>query len=107
MGPPENPTRHLEKQWARRRRRAVCRPRARKCLLKGCEQWFRPRHARQRYCGKDCQKQARQWAQRKARRGWGGTGKGEKKKKRGKRRDRGEVRKRKKREETQHPEQGR
>ena len=50
MGPPENPTRHREKQEARARKRPVRRPRARQCLLKGCERRFHPRHARQRYC---------------------------------------------------------
>ena len=79
MGHPENPTRHLEKQGARRRRRPVRRPRARKCLLKGCEQWFRPQHARQRYCGEDCQKEARKWAQGKSRRTWRATTAGKQK----------------------------
>ena len=54
MGLPENPTNHLENQEAGRRKRRTCRPRgaprARRCLLKGCEQHFHPRQARQRYC---------------------------------------------------------
>ncbi len=79
MGPPENPTRHLEKQGARRRKQSVRRPRARKCLLKGCEQWFHPRHARQRYCGEACRTQARKWAQRKAREIWRATATGKQK----------------------------
>jgi len=38
----------------------VRRPRARGCLLKGCEQRFHPRNARQRYCSEGCRKEARQ-----------------------------------------------
>ena len=67
MGPPENPTRHHEKQVARRRKRAAARPRSRWCLLKGCEQRFRPQHARQRYCSEGCRKEARKWSEWKAR----------------------------------------
>lgn len=79
MGPPENLTRHLETQAARRRRQPASRPRARQCLLKGCEQWLHPRHVRQRYCGEACRKQARKWAQRKARRAWRATATGKQK----------------------------
>ena len=61
MGPPESPTAHPEKQ-AGRRRRLPCRPRKRRCLLKGCEQRFRPRQARQRYCSEPCRKAARKWS---------------------------------------------
>ena len=49
MGPPENLTSQHENQEGRRRR-LPCRPRTRRCLLKGCEQRFHPRQARQRYC---------------------------------------------------------
>ena len=42
MGPPENPTRQIEKQEAHGRKRQACRPRSRRCLLKGCERRFRP-----------------------------------------------------------------
>ena len=49
MGPPESPTSHPENQEGRRKRMAR-RPRMRRCLLKGCEQRFHPRQARQRYC---------------------------------------------------------
>ena len=41
MGPPENPTAHPENQEGRRRR-LPCRPRTRRCLLKGCERAFIP-----------------------------------------------------------------
>ena len=64
MGPPENPTGHPEKQAARRR--LTRRPRTRPCLLKGCEQRFHPRQARQRYCSQRCREAARKWSQWKA-----------------------------------------
>ena len=41
-------------------------PRSRRCLLKGCEQRFRPRRARQRYCSEPCRKAARAWSRWKA-----------------------------------------
>jgi hypothetical protein len=44
--------------------RCLCRPRpygCRRCLLKGCERWFRPGHPRACYCSPACQKAARQW----------------------------------------------
>lgn len=66
MGPPENLTGHPENQVAGRRKRVVRRPRARRCLLKGCEQRFHPRQARQRYCSELCRKSARKWSRRKA-----------------------------------------
>jgi hypothetical protein len=61
MGPPENPTAHPENQEGRRRR-LPCRPRMRRCLLKGCEQRFHPRHACQRYCSARCRESARKWS---------------------------------------------
>jgi hypothetical protein len=66
MGPPENPTRHLENQEAGRRKRMARRPRMRWCLLKGCEQRFHPRQARQRYCSAACREAAREWSRWKA-----------------------------------------
>ena len=66
VGPPESPTRHLENQEAGRRKRLPRRPRMRGCLLKGCEQRFHPRQARQRYCSQRCREAARQWSQWKA-----------------------------------------
>ena len=66
MGPPESPTRHLENQEAGGRKRLPRRPRMRGCLLKGCEQRFHPRQARQRYCSQRCREAARQWSQWKA-----------------------------------------
>jgi hypothetical protein len=66
MGPPENPTSYPEKQESGGRKRLARRPRARRCLLKGCEQRFHPRQARQRYCSEDCRKAARKWSRWKA-----------------------------------------
>ena len=62
MGPPESRTRPRKKQAAGRRKRRARKPRARYCLLKGCEQKFHPRQARQRYCSEGCRKKARQWS---------------------------------------------
>lgn len=79
MGPPENPTSHLEKQEACGRKRPVRRPRARRCLLKGCEQRFHPRHARQRYCSAHCREAAREWSEWKARQSYRATAEGKRK----------------------------
>ena len=65
MGPPESPTRPAENQ-AGRRKRCARRPRARLCLLKGCEQRFHPRNERQRYCSERCRTEARKWSRWKA-----------------------------------------
>jgi hypothetical protein len=65
MGPPEIPTGHPENQ-AGRRKRSARRPRARRCLLKGCDQSFQPRQSNQRYCSAGCRKAARKWARWKA-----------------------------------------
>ncbi len=74
MGLPENPTCHLEKQAARGPKHPVRRrPRTRRCLLKGCAQRFRPRHARQRYCGEECRQAAREWSEWKARQSYRAT----------------------------------
>jgi ParB family chromosome partitioning protein len=62
MGPPENSTRPRKNQAVRRRKRRARRPRMRPCLLKGCEQHFRPRQARQRYCSQSCRQSARRWS---------------------------------------------
>jgi hypothetical protein len=66
MGPPENHTSNSAKQAAGRRRQRVRRPRARGCLLKGCEQRFHPRQAGQRYCSPQCREAARAWSRWKA-----------------------------------------
>ncbi len=48
------------------RRRVYLRPRARRCLLKGCEQRFHPRQPCQRYCSEGCREEARKWSRWKA-----------------------------------------
>jgi len=35
--------------------------RARRCLLKGCEQWFRPCHPLAHYCSEGCSRKASYW----------------------------------------------
>src|ERR1017187_46541 len=62
MGLPESPTSHRENQEGGQRKRLACRAPSRRCLLKGCERRFRPRHARQRYCSEHCRKAARVWS---------------------------------------------
>ena len=64
MGPPESATRRCKNQAAGRRKRRRWRPRP--WLLKGCEQKFRPRQARQRYCSEGCRAAARKWSRWKA-----------------------------------------
>jgi hypothetical protein len=66
MGPPEGRTRARKNQAAGRRKRRARKPRARCCLLKGCDQKFHPRHARQRYCSAECREKARKWSRWKA-----------------------------------------
>jgi len=66
MGPPESATRQPENQEGGRPTRLPRRPRMRRCLLKGCEQRFHPRQARQRYCSEECRKAARKWSHWKA-----------------------------------------
>jgi hypothetical protein len=60
-----NPTDSAGDQEGRRKRRAH-RPRMRRCLLKGCEQRFHFRHARQRYCCAACREAPRKWSRWKA-----------------------------------------
>jgi hypothetical protein len=66
MGPPESRTRPRKNQAAGRPKRRARKPRARCCLLKGCEQKFHPRQARQRYCSEHCREEARKWSRWKA-----------------------------------------
>lgn len=79
MGPPESPTAHPENQEGSRRKRPACRPRTRRCLLKGCEQRFHPRQARQRYCSAECREKARQWSRWKAQQRYRETAAGQQK----------------------------
>jgi hypothetical protein len=66
MGPSESVTRPHKNQTGGRRKRGARRPRARCCLLKGCEQRVHPRQARQRYCSAECRERARKWSRWKA-----------------------------------------
>ncbi len=79
MGPPENPTSHPENQESGRRKRLPRRPRMRRCLLKGCEQRFHPRQARQRYCSERCREVARKWSRWKAQQRYRATRAGQRK----------------------------
>lgn len=44
--------------------------RCRRCLLKGCEQFYRPTHPQSRYCGDACRREARRWRRHQASRTW-------------------------------------
>ncbi len=44
--------------------------RCRRCLLKGCEQFFRPNYPQSRYCSEACRVAARRWRGRRASRTW-------------------------------------
>ena len=95
MGLPESPTGHAENQEAGRRKRLARRPRMRRCLLKGCEQRFHPRQARQRYCSERCREAARQWSRWKAQQRYRATTGGTQKRNSQSRRYRERVRNRK------------
>ena len=98
MGPPESPTNPSPNQattpW-RRRKRPIRRPRARRCLLKGCPQRFRPQRARERYCSHGCREAARQWSRWKAQEKYRATPAGKRKRNGQSRRYRERVRNRK------------
>ena len=95
MGPPESATSHPENQEGGPRKRLARRPRPRLCLLKGCEQRFRPRRARQRYCSEPCRKAARAWSRRKAQESYRTTAAGKQKRNGQSRRYRERVKSRK------------
>jgi hypothetical protein len=59
------------------RRRVARLPRMRRCLLKGCEQGFRPRQVHQRYCSRECREEARQWSRWKAQQQYRATAAGQ------------------------------
>ena len=94
MGPPESPTAHPENQEGRRKR-LPRRPRMRRCLLKGCEQRFHPRQARQRYCSEGCREAARKWSRWKAQERYRETAAGQQKRNGQSRRYRERVKSRK------------
>jgi hypothetical protein len=108
MGLPENPTSHPENQETGRRKRLARRhPRRRRCLLKGCEQRFGPRQARQRYCSDRCREAARAWSQWKARERYRATVAGREKRNGQSLRYRARVRERKPQEKEAVPEAAR
>ena len=45
-------------------------PRCRRCLLKGCERFYRPTRPQSRYCSAACGHAARRWRRRQASRRW-------------------------------------
>jgi hypothetical protein len=99
LGPPESATSHPENQAGGRQKRLTRRQRgaarSRRCLLKGCEQLFRPRRARQRYCSQQCRKAARAWSRWKAQESYRATAAGKQKRNGQSRRYRERVRSRK------------
>src|SRR5437588_3958018 len=94
MGPSESATSHPENQEGRSKRLAH-RPRRRRCLLKGCEQRFHPRQARQRYCSEGCREAARRWSRWKAQQTYRATTTGKEKRNGQSRRYRERVKSRK------------
>ena len=95
MVPNENPTNPAENQEAGRRKLLARRPRTRSCLLKGCEQRFHPRQARQRYCSERCRDAARKWSRWKAQQRYRASGAGQQKRNGQSRRYRERVKNRK------------
>jgi hypothetical protein len=93
MGPPENLTRPRSEHAGRKR--PVRRPRTRRCLLKGCEQQFRPQRPQERYCSDACRRAARRWARWKAQQSYRATTAGKEKRNGQSRRYRDRVRNRK------------
>jgi hypothetical protein len=77
VGPDENSTRPTKDQKHGPAARPGCRrrsaPRARRCLLKGCEQSFPPRRVDQRYCSEACRRAARRWSRWKAQQNYRAT----------------------------------
>jgi hypothetical protein len=71
------------------------RPRTRQCLLKGCENRFRPQQALERYCSDACREKAQAWSEWKAQQKYRGTPAGKEKRKGQSRRYRERVRNRK------------
>ena len=79
MGPVEDSTRPPEDQQCGAAATPGRRPRARRCLLKGCEQRFHPQRARQRYCSESCRRAAREWSCWKAQQNYRATAAGKEK----------------------------
>jgi hypothetical protein len=52
----------LQSDWRSSSGQGSCRePRQRRCLLKGCEQFFKPEYGQARYCSAACQDAADRW----------------------------------------------
>ena len=68
--------------------------RARICLLKGCEKWFRPDRPRDRYCSEACVEAARLWSLRQAARRYRASERGKELRREQSRRHRERVRQR-------------
>jgi hypothetical protein len=79
MGLSERPTSDPQNQEPSRQ--PARRPRTRVCLLKGCEQPFRPQQASERYCSAACREQARAWSEWKAQQKYRATPAGKEKRK--------------------------
>ena len=60
MGPTQRPPKQDGVQGARLSGCSL-QPRRRLCLLKGCEQPYKPSHPQARYCSEDCRAAARRW----------------------------------------------
>src|ERR1700730_13408764 len=71
MAPPKSLTKESENQGGRKRR-VRRRPRRRRCLLKGCEERFRPARVGMRYCV-GCREGAKKWRRGKAQQKYRGT----------------------------------
>ena len=95
MGPVEDSTRSAQNQERGGRKHLLRRPRTRRCLLKGCDQQFRPVKARQRYCSQPCRQAARQWSRWKAQQSYRATAGGKEKRNGQSRRYRERVKERK------------
>lgn len=76
MTPAEGPSKRPQNQEKKSRR-----PRMRICLLKGCEQWFHPEKASERYCSDKCRRAAKKWSRWKAQLHYRSTQKGKDKRK--------------------------
>jgi hypothetical protein len=98
VGPDEDSTRPAEDQEHGRAARSGCcprsAPRARQCLLKGCEQRYHPQRTAQRYCSEECRRAARRWSRWKAQQSYRATAAGKEKRNRQSRRYRERVRNR-------------
>jgi hypothetical protein len=98
MGSHKEPINQLQNQETSRRNRQkgfVRRPGTRRCLLKGCEELFRPRRASRRYCSERCREAARTWSRWKAQERYRATLTGKEKRNAQCRRNRERARKRK------------